>query len=356
MTFSTADCDSPMEKHGQRTNANLADRNVIDPARLQIQTLLSNEPEVRVMDGQDVIEGLTQIPKSLPPKYFYDHLGSELFEKICTLPEYYPTRTESAIFHRYAHAITQLTGPCELVELGSGSATKTRILLDAYRAANLPLRYIPVDVSGSMLKDSSDQLLYDYPELRIHGMIGTYEPALNALPAANLATRMVMFIGSTLGNLSPNDCEQFLQLVSGALEPGQFFLLGLDLQKDIGTVEAAYNDAQGITAMFNLNMLQHLNHRYRGDFCLDNFYHQAMYNSQKHQIEMYLVSKQEQTVTLQDLDLTVKFAEGERLLSEISRKFDVVQMGAQLANHGLKVLQTFTDERQWFGLILAQKG
>ena len=347
MTFFTADCDS--------VSADLEARNVIDPARLHLQTLASNSAQSESADGQDVIEGLTQTPKSLPPKYFYDHLGSQLFEKICTLPEYYPTRTESAIFQRYAHEITQITGPCDLVELGSGSATKTRILLDAYQVRNLPLRYVPVDVSGSMLKDSSHQLLCDYPTLTIYGLIGTYEPALKSLPVLDLPTRMVMFIGSTLGNLSPEQCEQFLQQVSVALEPGQFFLLGLDLQKDVATVEAAYNDAQGVTAMFNLNMLQHLNYRYGGDFELDQFRHRACYNEVDHQIEMYLESQQEQLVTLKGLDLSVKFAKGERLLSEISRKFDPSEMGQQLDQHGLKVLKTFTDERDWFGLMLAQK-
>ena len=339
MTFFTADCP----------------RNTIDPARLQIQVLQSDSSVVATADGQDVIDGLTKTPKSLPPKYFYDRLGSELFEKICSLPEYYPTRTESAIFQRYAQEITQLTGACELVELGSGSATKTRILLDAYQDKGLPLRYLPVDVSGTMLKASSERLLCDYSALSIHGLIGTYEPALQSLPSAELATRMVMFIGSTLGNLSPQQCDRFLQQVSGALTSGQFFLLGIDLQKELATVEAAYNDAQGVTAMFNLNMLRHLNYRYGGDFNLEEFRHQAIYNSTEHQIEMYLESQRSQTVTLKELKLTVQFAKGERLLSEISRKFEPVAMGHLLAEHGFNVLQTFTDERKWFGLILAQK-
>lgn len=344
-----------MDRHDQGTGPNLTDRNTIDSTRLRIQTLSHKLSNANLTDGQDVIDGLTQTPKSLPPKYFYDQLGSELFEKICRVPEYYPTRTEAALFQRYAHEITQLTGACELVELGSGSATKTRILLDAYGTNGLPLRYVPVDVSGTMLADSSHQLLHEYPSLSIHGLIGTYEPALQALPPASLASRMVMFIGSTLGNLSPDECDQFLHQVSGALEVGQFFLLGLDLQKDIATVEAAYNDAQGVTAMFNLNMLRHLNHRYGGDFCLDQFYHQAIYNATKHQIEMYLGSQTDQTVTLTELDLTVQFGKGERLLSEISRKFDPMEMGQQLEGHGLKVLKTFTDDRGWFGLMLAQK-
>lgn len=347
MTFSPADCD--------RTGANLAARNMIDPVRLQIKNLLDKTFAANQLDGQDVIQGLTQTLKTLPPKYFYDHLGSELFEKICTLPEYYPTRTESAIFSRYAQEIAQLTGSCELVELGSGSATKTRILLDAYQSKGLPLHYVPVDVSGTMLKDSSQQLLCEYPRLSIHGLISTYEPALQSLPAVKLTNRMVMFIGSTLGNLSPKQCEQFLKQVSAALAPGQFFLLGLDLQKDIATIEAAYNDTQGITASFNLNMLRHLNYRYDGDFCLDNFCHQAIYNTNAHQIEMYLISQKRQTVTLNQLAVTVTFEKGERLLSEISRKFNPVQISDQLANHNLRVLKTFTDERRWFGVILAQK-
>ncbi|MGD1857591.1 MAG: L-histidine N(alpha)-methyltransferase [Leptolyngbyaceae cyanobacterium] len=344
MTFSTADRGFAA--------ANVADR-AIDAARLHIQTLDSNSS--KAADGQDVIDGLIQTPKSISPKYFYDALGSELFEQICALPEYYPTRTESAIFQRYASEITQLTGACELVELGSGSATKTRILLDAYQDCGLPLRYIPIDVSGTMLKDSSKQLLCDYESLKIHGLIGTYEAALQALPASSLDTRLVMFIGSTLGNLSPEQCDQFLQQVSTALESGQFFLLGLDLQKDVATVEAAYNDAQGVTAKFDLNMLRHLNYRYGGDFDLEQFRHVAVYNSKDHQIEMYLESQQNQTVTLKDLALSVDFAKGERLLSEISRKFDPTDVAQQLSGHGLNVMKTFTDERQWFGLILAQK-
>ncbi|NEQ50453.1 MAG: L-histidine N(alpha)-methyltransferase [Leptolyngbya sp. SIO3F4] len=347
MTSFTADCESK--------GAGLPVCADIDPARLNIDVLQSDSSNVITADGQDVIDGLTHTPKSLPPKYFYDRLGSELFEKICALPEYYPTRTESTIFHTYAHEITRLTGACELVELGSGSATKTRILLDAYQANELPLYYLPVDVSGTMLKASAEQLLCEYLSLSIHGMIGTYDPALRALPTVQLATRMVMFIGSTLGNLSPEQCDRFLQQVSNALDSGQFFLLGIDLQKDIATVEAAYNDAQGVTAMFNLNMLRHLNYRYGGDFCLEQFRHEAIYNSTDHQIEMYLESQQDQTVTLKALDLKAQFAQGERLRSEISRKFNPTDMAQQLDSHGLKVLKTFTDEREWFGLILAQK-
>jgi dimethylhistidine N-methyltransferase len=323
-------------------------------SRLQIQNLLeSATPMLR--EGEDVIAGLTQRPKALPPKYFYDQRGSELFEQICELPEYYLTRTETAIFQRCADPIAQLTGPCELVELGSGSATKTRLLLNAYQAAGLPLRYLPIDVSGTMLEASAHQLLSDYAGLNIQGLISTYELALAHLPPPRLANRMVCFIGSTLGNLSPQECDQFLAQVSAALEPGQYFLLGLDLQKEPSRLEAAYNDSQGVTAAFNLNMLSHLNWRFDGDFDPDSFAHVAFYNDQAHQIEIYLESLRHQIVRLQKLDLTIEFKARERLLSEISRKFSLSHVADTLAQQGLPVVESFTDDQQWFGLILCQR-
>ncbi|MBD2258711.1 L-histidine N(alpha)-methyltransferase [Pseudanabaena sp. FACHB-2040] len=305
--------------------------------------------------GQDVISGLSQTPKSLPPKYFYDDRGSLLFEQITQLPEYYLTRTETAILERSADAIATLTGPCELVELGSGSATKTRLLLNAYRHQGCPLRYLPVDVSGGILEESARQLLAAYPGLSVHGLVGTYEPALAQLPSSILPARMIAFIGSTLGNLTPAECDQFLQQISQAMTGGDYFLLGVDLQKDPAILEAAYNDSQGITADFNLNMLHHLNWRFQGDFQPDQFKHQAFYNPTHHQIEIYIESLVPQTVRLQALDLTVQFAAGEALLSEISRKFDLNQMTETLKAYEFDVVRTFTDPQAWFGLLLCVK-
>ncbi|MEO0457302.1 MAG: L-histidine N(alpha)-methyltransferase [Cyanobacteria bacterium P01_A01_bin.114] len=322
--------------------------------RLHLDNLLDSEV-ANPTEGRDVLDGLTQTPKALPPKYFYDQRGSVLFEKICDLPEYYLTRTETAIFRQYSPEIVRLTGPCELAELGSGSATKTRILLDAYQAKGMPLRYIPIDVSDTMLKDSSQRLLEDYPGLKIHGLVSTYEPALNQLPPLTLPTRMLCFIGSTLGNLQPQECDRFLAQVSAALDPGQYFLLGLDLQKEKSLLEAAYNDSQGITAAFNLNMLAHLSWRFEGDFDLGNFAHVAFYNEEAHQIEIYLESLKAQTVHLKQLNLSVAFEKGERLLSEISRKFNLSQMQENLAQHHLQVVHSFTDENEWFGLILCRR-
>ncbi len=320
--------------------------------RLTITNLMAAEHQPV---GHDVIVGLTSRPKALPPKYLYDQRGSELFEQICELPEYYPTRTETAILQQCAAQIVQQTGACELVELGSGSATKTRYLFDAYQQAELPLHYVPVDVSGEMLEISAQSLLRAYPSMKISGLVSTYEPALAQLPGATLPARMVVFLGSTLGNLDNEACDHFLTQVSQALNPGDYFLLGVDLHKDTPTLEAAYNDSQGITAAFNLNLLSHLNWRFGGHFDPSQFAHVAFYNETQRQIEIYLESLQAQSVTLTDLGLTVAFEAKERLLSEISRKFELGEMTAQLAQHQLTVCDTYTDSNRWFGLILAQR-
>lgn len=321
-------------------------------ARLKIDVLATESAD---QIAQEVVNGLTRQPKRLPPKYFYDDRGSELFEQITQLPEYYPTRTETAILQQRADAIATLTGPCELIELGSGSSTKTRILLDAYQHQGISLRYLPVDVSGGMLKITAERLLTEYPHLRIHGIASTYAPALAALPPQQQPARMIAFIGSTLGNLPPEECALFLTQVSSALSTGDYFLLGIDLQKDIATLEAAYNDAQGITAEFNLNMLHHLNWRFQGNFQPQQFRHVAYYNTTDHQIEIYIESLVDQAVHLQGLDLTVDFAAGERLHSEISRKFNLQGMATNLNRFGFNVVKSFTDDNQWFGLLLCVK-
>lgn len=304
--------------------------------------------------GQDVINGLTQQPKTLPARYFYDDRGSELFEQICQLPEYYLTRTETQILEKFASDIAYLTGDCELVELGSGSSTKTRLLLDAYQAQETPLHYVPIDVSAGMLEKSARQLRREYTSIQVHGIAATYDMGLANLQPAHLPARMLMFIGSSLGNLNPAECDRFLAQIANALNPGDYFLLGLDLQKPKAILEAAYNDAQGVTAEFNLNMLRHLNQRFKGDFDLTQFQHQAVYNEVDHQIEMYLHSLTDQTVKLDKLDFQANFAQGEAIRTEISRKFDPVAVRALLAQHHLPVQKLFTDSNNWFGLFLSR--
>lgn len=325
--------------------------------RLQIEQLLSSttSSKVELIDGSDVISGLTQQPKSLPPRYFYDDRGSLLFEQICELPEYYLTRTETAILRRCAHDIARMTGPCELVELGSGSATKTRILLDAYNGLGYPLRYLPIDVSAGILESSAHDLLEDYPSLVVHGLVSTYELALEKLAPSRLPSRMIGFIGSTLGNLTPQECDRFFSQIVNALKPGEYFLLGVDLQKPKSILEAAYNDSQGVTAAFNLNMLNHLNWRFEGNFDPTQFEHWSFYNESQHQIEMHLKSLKAQTVDLRALELTVEFEPGETILTEISRKFNLQTMQEELQARGIVPLQVWTDPQQWFGLFLCQR-
>ncbi|MBE9168347.1 L-histidine N(alpha)-methyltransferase [Pleurocapsales cyanobacterium LEGE 06147] len=322
--------------------------------RLQIEYLLDNYLE-KQNEGKDVIDGLTQSPKSLPPRYFYDSKGSQLFEQICALPEYYPTRTEAAILQQYAEKIAKITGSCELIELGSGSSTKTRLLLDAYSALNYPLRYFPIDVSGSILKESAYNLLKDYATLQVHGLVSTYERALSQLKPSSLPQRIIVFLGSTIGNFTPSECDRFISQVSTTLDRGDYFLLGIDLQKPKHILEAAYNDSQGITTAFNLNILQHLNWRFRGNFNLDSFSHGAIYNESAKQIEMYLVSQQTQVVCLETLDLLVQFTAGEKILTEISRKFDRQKLKDYLKTKGLKVIESWTDSNQWFALLLCRR-
>ena len=323
-------------------------------ARLQIDYLLDTNV-IEKDDVQDLISGLKRSPKSLPTHYFYDRKGSQLFEQICKLPEYYPTRTEASILEQYAAEIVDQTKAVELIELGSGSSTKTRFLLDAYQRLNITVYYTPVDVSGSILQASAYDLLTDYANLKIQGKVATYSQALQHLSTSFLGKRIIIFLGSTIGNFKAAECDRFIDKAIAALNPGDYFLLGIDLQKPLTILEAAYNDAQGITAAFNLNMLQHLNHRFQGNFNLDLFKHQAIYNQTENQIEMYLLSQQAQSVNLDNLNLTIKLAQGEAILTEISRKFNLEQMQTYLGDRNLNLIQTYTDAQQWFGLLLCQK-
>lgn len=341
-----------MSNSSQTVNQNNLNLN---EQRLHINYLSSSNLLTNSLDGQDVIVGLTQTSKTLPARYFYDQRGSELFEQICELPEYYPTRTEAQILQRYAQEIAQGTGACELVELGSGSSTKTRLLLDAYQALGHEFRYVPIDVSGEILVESARQLRQDYPKLQIQGLVGTYAQAMEKLTATTSSSRMIFFLGSSLGNFSAQDCDRFFTQINAALDVGEYFLLGVDLQKPKHLLEAAYNDAQGVTAQFNLNMLEHLNQRFAGNFDTQLFEHWAFYNEQLNQIEMHLRSSVAQTVSLEALNLKVEFTAGETIRTEISRKFDLKGMKQQLHAQGLKTLTVWTDPKQWFGLFLTQK-
>jgi L-histidine N-alpha-methyltransferase len=301
--------------------------------------------------AEDALDGLTQPFKELPPKHLYDTRGAELFEQICELPEYYPTRTERAILERYADAIIEQTGAGELVELGSGSATKTRLLLDAMARAGTLERYVGVDVTESAIRVSAGQLIEEYPGLLVHGLIGDFERHLDRLPRP-LARRLFVFLGGTIGNFHPGSRRRFLRTIAGLLEGDDRLLLGTDLVKDRATLEAAYDDSSGVTAMFNRNMLHVLNRELDGDFSPEEFEHVAFFDTRNEWIEMRLRARTPQSAELSAIGLRVDFAAGEELRTEISAKFTRERLERDLAAAGLTLAGWFTDERGWFALSL----
>ena len=308
--------------------------------------------EIRSRFREDVALGLRQNPKTIPPKYFYDQQGSLLFEEICQQPEYYLTRTEAAILTRRAPEIIDAVGDCAIVELGSGSSVKTRLLLDECQRRRYHTRYIPIDISASMLESTARSLADQYPRLQVEALAAEYLTGLTALPPT--PRRLVLFLGSNLGNFSPLEQDQLFTSLARALQAGDFLLMGLDLRKSIAVLEPAYNDASGVTAAFNLNLLQRMNRELQANFDLSRFSHLAFYNAVQHQIEMHLRSECEQRVMIHDLDLQVSFHAGETIHTEISRKFDLEEMTAQLATFGFQRRRCWTDERSWFAVCLFQ--
>ena len=314
--------------------------------RLYISTVGTVRSQLRT----DVAFGLRQSQKTLPPKYFYDAYGSRLFEDICQQPEYYLTRTEAQILRTHAADIVRQTAGASLVELGSGSSVKTRLLFDEYQRQDHLLHYVPVDISASMLEETARGLLADYPSMSIEALVTDYLDGLNALP--NTRPRLVLFLGSNLGNFSPTEQAELFQRLAASLHPGDQFLLGLDLRKSVEVLEAAYNDAAGVTADFNLNILRHINRELQADFQLAQFSHLAFYNQELHQIEMHLKSEVAQKVTIAALDLAVSFRAGETIHTEISRKFDAQEVKEQLAGYGFRFQSEWTDPDSRFLLSL----
>lgn len=306
--------------------------------------------EIRSRFREDVAFGLRQNPKTIPPKYFYDQQGSLLFEEICQQPEYYLTRTEASILTRRAPEIIAAVGDCTIVELGSGSSVKTRLLLDECQHRRYQTRYIPIDISASMLEETARNLTKQYPRLQVEALVAEYLTGLSALPASS--RRLVLFLGSNLGNFSPVEQNQLFTALAQSLQTGDFLLIGLDLRKSTSILEPAYNDAAGVTAAFNLNLLRRINRELRANFDLARFSHVAFYDSIQHQIEMHLRSACGQHVEIPDLDLQVSFRAGETIHTEISRKFDLEEMTAQLAPFGFQSQQCWTDERSWFAVCL----
>jgi L-histidine Nalpha-methyltransferase len=300
---------------------------------------------------RDVEEGLTDVPKTLPPKWFYDERGSELFDEITRLPEYYPTRTERGILLAHASDVAELTKADTLVELGSGTSEKTRILLDALRDAGTLDRFAPFDVSEQTLRDAAAAVSREYTGVRVHAVVGDFEHHLADLPTGG--TRVVAFLGSTIGNLAPESRADFLSDLAATLAPGDALLLGTDLVKDVDRLVAAYDDAAGVTAEFNRNVLRVLNRELDADFAPEQFEHVACYDADAEWMEMRLRSTTAETVAIRALDLTVAFAAGEDVRTEISAKFRRERVERELATAGLELAAWWTDPADDFALSLS---
>ncbi|KXP08346.1 dimethylhistidine N-methyltransferase [Tsukamurella pulmonis] len=299
----------------------------------------------------DVRRGLTSTPKSLPPKWFYDAVGSELFERITRLPEYYPTRTETALLREAAPEIVGIARPHTMIELGSGSSEKTRILLDAGVEQGELQRYLPQDVSVSALQGAVAALRVDYPGLEIEGIVGEFADTIDRLPPGE--RRMVTFLGGTIGNMVPAERAVFLAAIAAALDPGETLLLGAGLVTDPAVLVPAYDDAEGVTAEFNRNVLRVLNERLGADFDPEAFAHVALWDAANEWIEMRLKATRAMRVAIPGADLTVDLAAGEQILTEISAKFREDGLRSELSAAGFTPDRIWTDPQRRFALILA---
>ena len=302
---------------------------------------------------RDVRDGLTATPKSLPPKWFYDAAGSDLFDQITRLPEYYPTRAEAEILRARAADIAEASGADTLVELGSGTSEKTRILLDALNDRGSLRRFIPFDVDATVLESAGAAIGAEYPAVEIDAVCGDFEEHLGKIPQAG--RRLVVFLGSTIGNLTAGPRAGFLQKLAATMRPGDGLLLGTDLVKDVDRLVRAYDDAAGVTAAFNKNVLAVVNRELAADFDVEAFDHVARWNPDYERIEMWLRAAGPQRVRIDDLDLTVEFADGEEILTEVSCKFRPEGIADELAAAGLRRINWWTDDAGDFGLSLAVK-
>lgn len=319
--------------------------------RLSIDVLLHADHRAEL--ARDVQLGFTSVPKWLPPKYFYDARGSALFDAICDTPEYYPTRTELALLQRIADSIALTTQATDIVELGSGSGRKTRLLLEAIARQRGRCRYVPFDVSEAMLRSSAEALLKSYPWLTVHGIVGDYDRHLTALPRGE--RRLFVFLGGTIGNFDHGAAEEFLRSVANTMTPQDFLLLGCDLEKAPAVLHAAYNDRQGITAEFNKNVLRVINRELDADFDLESFEHVAFYAPEHSRIEMHLRSTRAQRVRVGGLDASFGFEPGELLRTEISRKFTRGTAAELVQSSGLRWCGWHTTENEYFGLALCAR-
>jgi dimethylhistidine N-methyltransferase len=301
-----------------------------------------------------ILKGLSATPKSIPCRYFYDAAGSDLFEQICDLPEYYLTRTEQSILERYADEIVRaVAGEVMLVEFGSGSSYKTRILMNAALNRQSSLHYVPIDISHNFLYASAQTLLGEYPGLSIHAIAAEYNDGVEHVPHAAIP-RLFLFLGSNIGNFECYEAVAFLSAVRAVMGATDRLLIGVDLVKPTEVLEAAYNDTAGVTEAFNKNVLNHINRELNADFVPERFDHHAPYVPSQSRIEMRLISRERQTVTLGALSERVHFEEGEYIHTENSHKYSVPQLSALMRDAGFRISADWYDPQKWFGVFLLE--
>ncbi len=305
--------------------------------------------------AEEISSSLNRDSKFITPKFFYDKKGSDLFEKICTLPEYYPTRTEISILKNLQTELPSfIDDSFRLVELGSGASVKTRLLLDIFTKIQQTTEYFPIDIS-EILAESSEQLLQDYDNIRITGIIDTYEGGLEFLKNYDNKNNLILFLGSSFGNFSPADGKTFLEKINSTMKSGDLFLIGLDLVKDSQILESAYDDAQGVTAEFNLNVLSRINDELDADFNLNNFSHYSTYNEEDQRIEMYLKSLVNQSVIISKSNLSLNLEKNELIHTEYSHKYTLKQIRTLLESTGFKINHTWLDDNTHFSLTIVSK-
>ena len=305
--------------------------------------------------AEEIAFSLNEDSKFISPKFFYDKKGSNLFESICSVPEYYPTRTEISILKKLEHDLpSYLNENVRLVELGSGASVKTRLILDVFTKLQAKTEYFPIDIS-EILTESSEQLLKDYPTLNITGIIDTYEGGLEFLQNYDDKQNLIIFLGSSFGNFSPNDGEIFLKKIFSTMKKGDLFLIGLDLVKDKKILESAYDDPSGVTAKFNLNVLSRINDELDANFIINNFSHYSIYNENDQRIEMNLKSLIPQSVIIKKSNLSLNLDEGELIHTEYSHKYNPSQIKTLLCDIGFEIKNMWLDDKKYFSLTLVSK-
>lgn len=302
----------------------------------------------------DVRESLLNTPRRLSPKYFYDERGSELFDQICSTPEYYPTRTENTLLSQYAIDIIEKTKPEQILELGSGYSVKTRRLFDACQNISHSCTYAPFDVCEEALIQSAKKLSEEYHWLNLKPLLGDYNAGLGNLPVAN-GSHLYLFLGSTIGNFEQHEAKAFIKELYNVMRKGDHLLIGVDRVKESDVLHAAYNDAQGITAEFNLNVLRVLNRELNANFDINEFTHSATFNTDKDRIEMRLISNTDQEVKIDNLDKSIRFGRNEEILTEISQKYTYSGIEELLMSADFSIIDHYQDEDAYFSLVLASK-